>query len=332
MLHVTNGSATAALMRRAGVAGDILPWQDVLHEGPVPASLSPALLADVRARFIAAQGWAPLDDVVDDFARRDAALARFATHDEVVLWFEHDLYDQLQLIQILDRLADLDPGPTRLSLIGIDAFPDVDRFVGLGQLDPTQLASLFPARQPITPTQLSLARDAWHAFRSPDPTAIERLMEGDTSPLPFLRAALHRHLAQFPAVHDGLGRTERQILEAINAGAATPVDVFLADQAREERPFMGDTTLWSYLYRLGADPAPLVAFAGPTVASPPAGPNQELFRHQTVSLTLRGHEVLAGRADRLAGAGIDRWLGGVHLRGADATWRWDGDHLRLVCL
>jgi hypothetical protein len=39
--------------------------------------------------------------------------------------------------------------------------------------------------------------------------------------------------------------------------------------------------------------------------------------------------VLAGQADRARG-GIDRWLGGVHLRGDDAEWRWDGQGRRVV--
>ena len=51
-LHVTNGDSTAAGLREGGVTGDVLPWRDVLHEGPVPP-LAPAALARVRARFLA---------------------------------------------------------------------------------------------------------------------------------------------------------------------------------------------------------------------------------------------------------------------------------------
>ena len=80
-----------------------------------------------------------------DFIRRDRALARFHDHDEVILWFEHDLYDQLQLIQLLDWFAQQELEETRLSLICID------HFFGLGQLTPVQLASLFNTRQEVTP-------------------------------------------------------------------------------------------------------------------------------------------------------------------------------------
>ena len=322
MLHVTNGDSAADRLWAAGVPGAIIAWRDVLHEGPVPAGLSPDELRRHRARFIADLGWTPYEAVLADFERRDRALASFPDHDEVVLWFEHDLYDQLQLIQILDRFAEWDLDRTRLSLVSIDAFPGVEPFHGLGQLRPDQIASLLPDRCAVTPAQLSLARRAWAAFRSTDPRELAPLAVVPSPDLPFLPAALRRHLEQFPAARDGLSRTERQVLEAIDAGAETPVAVFLADQAREPAPFMGDATLWTYLRGLNEGAHPLVAMSTPT-----ANPTTTEFRQQKVWLTDRGRDVLDGRDDRLRPDGIDRWLGGVHLREADAAWRWDGERL-----
>ena len=123
MLHITNGDATVDRIRAAGLPGVVIAWRDVLHEGPVPAGLTLPELSEVRARFIAAQGWAPDEVVREEFAKRDAALAGFGAHEEVVLWFEHDLYDQLQLIQILDWFAGRDRGATALGLINVGAFP-----------------------------------------------------------------------------------------------------------------------------------------------------------------------------------------------------------------
>jgi hypothetical protein len=40
-------------------------------------------------------------------------------------------------------------------------------------------------------------------------------------------------------------------------------------------------------------------------------------------LTAAGGRVLRGQADHVALNGIDRWVGGVHLRGPEARWRWD---------
>jgi hypothetical protein len=39
MLILTNGDSATGAIRAAGIAGEILPWRDVLHDGPVPTGL-----------------------------------------------------------------------------------------------------------------------------------------------------------------------------------------------------------------------------------------------------------------------------------------------------
>lgn len=57
ILHVTNGDIAAELLRASGLAGTVLPWRDILHDGPVPGWVSSDELAATRARHIAARGW-----------------------------------------------------------------------------------------------------------------------------------------------------------------------------------------------------------------------------------------------------------------------------------
>src|SRR6185437_14289421 len=94
-LQVTNGDSAAHTLRELGLPGELLVWRDILHAGPVPA-VGPAELRVVRAEYLSAQGYAPYEAVLTDFTQRDAALDG---HDgDFLLWFEADLYDQLQLI------------------------------------------------------------------------------------------------------------------------------------------------------------------------------------------------------------------------------------------
>jgi hypothetical protein len=326
MLHITNGDSAADTLRQTGLEGEVIPWRDVLHEGPVPAGLALDQLSQLRARFIADCGWGRYEDILANFVQRDSALTQFEAHQEVVLWFEHDLYDQLQLIQLLDWFARQDLSATTLKMICINTFPGVENFHGLGELNPAQLGSLWRTRRAVTAAQLALGSAAWRAFCAPDPTAIEALLGQDTSALPFLRDALLRHLEQFPALGNGLSRTERQILEAVASGAQQPVAIFMAQQAREEHPFMGDDTLWSYIESLSNTHDPLLHADGGAFV-PPDVPHQGL--KQVLTLTERGRAVLAGQADR-ARSGLDRWLGGVHLASSDVEWRWDAQSRRIV--
>src|SRR5262245_26711672 len=103
MLHITNGDSVIMSFKDGQIPGTYMAWKDVLHDGPVPRRDSLEALSDVRAAFLADAfgGGEGYEAARAEFAQRDGALASFADHDEVVLWFEHDLYDQLQLLQIL---------------------------------------------------------------------------------------------------------------------------------------------------------------------------------------------------------------------------------------
>jgi len=300
MLHVTNGDCAAERIRAATVEGEVLPWRDVLHEGPVPAGLGLKELSRLRAQFLAGPSGSSVEEIRNSFDERDRAIAASATHDEIVLWFEHDLYDQLQLIQLLDLLPSFARGrPVRMICI--------DRF--LGELDAAQIASFLPSRAPVTVEQLRLARRAWAAFRAPEPVALAELLEEETGALPFLRAAFRRQLQQLPSTRNGLGRTEQQIVDALLDGARSMSELFRIDQRAETAPFLGDTVYFGYVHRLAAGERPLVAIDG-----------------ATASLTDDGRAVSEGAEDAIALNGIDRWWGGLHQQGRRIRWRWDREH------
>jgi hypothetical protein len=317
MLHITNGDSAANGIRETGIPGAVLSWIDVLHEGPVPPDLDLDQLRTVRAKFIADCGWTSFEEAVGLFSRRDRVLADSLGKDEVVLWFEHDLYDQLQLIQILDWYAHHDLNRTKLTLICAAEY--------LGPSTVERLRERYPERQPISGTQLELARTAWAAFRSPDPTQLTELLQRDSSALPFLSSALWRHLQQFPSTKNGLSRSENQALEAIASGITVLGQVYRASHHdREEALFLGDATFAIYVERLSAGREPLVLREDGQVVKAPRGrgPAPEFWQSQ-VMLTPLGRAVLGEAADQVKLNGIDRWLGGVHLAGPAAKYRWD---------
>ena len=131
-LHVTNGDSTVLGLRGTGLAERVMPWRDVLHEGPVP-DVPDAELRRIRCAFLGVDA--------DLFAERDRLLAEHR-HGEYVLWFEADLYDQLQLVQILARLRALDVPAERITLICVGEHLGIAHFGGLGELSSEQLARL----------------------------------------------------------------------------------------------------------------------------------------------------------------------------------------------
>ena len=315
-LHVTNGDATVPGLRAAGIDGRVLPWRDVLHDGPVPA-VDPARLRRVRAAFIAGAGWADEDAVVRDQADRDATLA---THEgPLLLWFEADLYDQLQLVQILAAVCERGARAPDVELVCIGEHPDVPRFIGLGQLDGDQLEGLLDERQPVGDEALALAEEAWDAFRAPAPTRLPALATAISPSLRFVGEAFDRVGREYPSTRDGLGLTERRVLAALASGPDTAEDVFVHVSAHEARPFLGDLACFFVADRLASGPRPLIDRAAARTEG-----------DTCLSLTPDGERVLAGEADWAELAGLDRWVGGVHLEGHAPAWRWDEATERVV--
>jgi hypothetical protein len=327
-LDITNGDAAGGALKQSGVAGDVLPWRDVLHEGPVPGGIDDAGLARARAAFLSSEGWAHPDrDVIGELRARDDAIARAAERDVIQLWFEHDLYDQLQLLDVLGRLARLDLGDTTLRMVCIGEHPEVPDFRGLGQLTPEQLAALEPEATPVTREQLELATAGWAAFRADTPEAIDSFRARDLSPLPFMAAALHRLGQEYPWTRDGVSRSEHQLLQLVHESDIMLAALFAPAQDLEEAPFAGDLSFLRVAFALWSGPAPLLRFAdgeAPPLERPPTSAWK-----RTLALTELGAEVLSGRADAVDVRGIDRWIGGVHLDGS-RDWRWDADTGHIV--
>jgi hypothetical protein len=140
VLHLTNGDLAAGRISAAGLPGDVLPWRDVLHEGPVPAGLDDDALRAARAEFLGGGAWSR-DSVLRGLRERDARLGAASAEDEVVLWFEPDLYDQLQLVQILDLFA-----KERLEGLFLVQADDY-----LGQQEPEGIARLAQLRAGLSP-------------------------------------------------------------------------------------------------------------------------------------------------------------------------------------
>jgi hypothetical protein len=132
------------------------------------------------------------------------------------------------------------------------------------------------------------------------------LVESDTSALPFLHDALVRHLEQFPALRNGLSRSERHILHLTASGLSGFPELFPAAQKLEEHIWMGDSTFAQYILRL-------------------AGVRHAVLNttDARIQLTDFGRDVHEARADHVRANGVNRWLGGVHLCEGAPMWRWD---------
>ena len=315
ILNITNGDCAVEIMKTANIPGTFLPWRDVLHDGPVPAGLTLEALSEVRANFIIDRGWGTPENIKRDFIERDNTLKLFETYEKVILWFEHDLYDQLQILQILDWFDQNRPKDSSLSIICVDKY--------LGMLSPEEMATLYQYEEPVTEKHFELSKKAWSAFRADTPEQWAALLKVDTTTLPFLEGAILRLLEEYPNCTNGLSRTAQQALKIISQGEKRPGRVFGAFQDTEERKFMGDSSFWEILNQLLDSSPPLLELPEGKELTLPTNSDQEL------TITPQGEEVLSGKRNWLELMQIDNRIGGVHLT-PDNIWCWDSAAKRIV--
>jgi hypothetical protein len=319
-LHIRCGDDIRDKLAEAGVEGDYLSFADPAWLGPPPASN--AWIAG-RAALIAERTGLPRQKIRADLGDAYWRLARApAEYGRIVLWFEHDLYDQAALVRVLAGFAPRKKLPS-IELISVDRFRGIKRFIGLGQLSAAQLATLWSRRKRVSRRQLALGAKAWAALRAPTPEPLKDLLKASIRDLPFLKAALQRHLQELPWPTDGLSLTERGALAVLAKGARTVSEVFAEAQiGREPQPFMGDLFFWSVLRDLIEAPRPPIAVSAAT--------RRAAWHKRLLRLTPTGKALLQGKLDWQATGPLERWVGGIAVAHDAPVRRWNSRTGRVI--
>ncbi len=287
--------------KRAGVEGDHFAFREALVDGPTPAGLDDEQWIEIRTAHLAGTYGEDRDQIREFLTEELAMLEDVCDEEELLLWFDQDLFCQVNLMFIVARLFE-DGCQASLTLVESHHGDEESLDHSIRHLSPEE--------------QETYAR-AWKAWGSEDPAAMEQVLEGDLSEA--LRGAIELHRKRFPSALNGLGQPDQRLLEILDSADAPDNfgDLFVRFSNEEPGYGLGDAQVWSRLAALASDPEPLITIE----AGEEGRPEQAKVR-----ITEPGVRVLGGGTDAVAMRGIDRWLGGVHLT-PDKLWRWSEGRL-----
>jgi hypothetical protein len=308
MIHFHNGDVAASLARRAGVPGRHVPFRESLVGGPVRPKLPMHEWVEERAQFLTEHYGEKLLRVRNELLEQELNIDKAKEEEEIVLWFEHDLYCLVHLLYLMSRLTKA----RRITLIWCPT--------PLGTQSEEDLFNLFQSRAAITPAMANAASLAWKAFTNDDPTALNRFIDDDVADFPFLRDGFRLHASRFPSTRNGLGEVERRAVEAIDNGAADFASLFPRFDSQPPRFGFGDGEFLRHLKHLASVAVPVITIIGEEKANPP----KALF-----SITPAGRNVMEGAIDFIDINNADFWLGGAHLT-RERMWRWDAGLRQIV--
>lgn len=310
ILHVSHSFAGEIGKSGLPCAANNLEWLDLLSAGPV-AALPLKELTALRMDYLHRKG---SFIKTGELPARDEGILQFREYDEICLWFGPLVEEQLCLLQVLDALAEQDMAEVRVT------HPNGD---------PCWFDKLEPAwndRQSVSMLLLNRSREAWRLFCGSDPELLFEFAKKHEESFPCISAAFLILLQELPRTRDGLSAIEATLLESIAGDSRL-------DFAMAKAAVWHD---WNWFrFPLVADlarnlldgPAPLIALLEQGEW------DRTTFRslaQRRVRLTEAGRAVIAGEADAIQLRGIDRWIGGLHLRGTAVPWRWDKEEGKPV--
>jgi hypothetical protein len=303
LIHIHNGEVMAISARRAGLPGEHIAFRDTLVLGPVTPA---ADWLQRRARFLVEAYGEELLRASNSLFEQEQALAGAESHDEIVLWFEHDLFCLTNFLYLLQRFRE-----RNVTFVWCSD--------PLMMREPGDVQLLFDSRAPATPAIFDIAARAWGAYTSPDPRMLNDSIAAARNDLSFLRDGLRLHASRFPSVRNGLGEVENRLLKLIVAGAADFGSLFAQFDDHPPRFGYGDAQVMYTLRYLASRPVPLITMAQ-TKDKPPKA---------TFALTPAGENVARGAVDDTVVNDPDFWLGGANVT-KENVWRWDESRGEII--
>ena len=233
--HILNGDSLACSFPDAQIDGEII----VVREGLIEGDLSGNDLHEFwqsRTKFIGLPGEEYQNRVVSEFEK----MMNAPDHSEFNLWFEYDLFCQVNLWFVISILNNL---PISKKVYAVyTSYLDKSKkqfWNGFGAANSHDLINCFKDRILLNDADLQLGQNLWTAYKNGNLEELTRLARTQSAAFPYLEEVVQAHVDRFPK--DGeKGRPER-VIEDITKNISTEFrEVFKEFWNRESIYGFGD--------------------------------------------------------------------------------------------
>lgn len=206
-LHILNGDAIVPEFRKSGIEGAIVVWREALCDGPIADPIREDSFWDKRAAYIKdALGGEHYEAKMISELDKIRDLSRY---EEVVLWFEYDLFCQANMLACLNFIDH-----NRISLVCLGDELD-GTLRGLGEIAANDFITLYHQKTRLSREDLQFARTAWEAYTDAGLNKLQFIEDSTT--FKHLKPAIQVHITRLPGAN-GLNALEEKMLRLIKAG------------------------------------------------------------------------------------------------------------------
>ncbi|UKJ07434.1 hypothetical protein [Solitalea lacus] len=248
ILHVLNGDALLPNFKRCSFIGDVMIWRECLIEGPLMAQTEVEFWQQ-RCAYISNTYQVPRAEYQHQVVEKLYKIENPAKYAEINLWFEFDLFCQANMFYILHRLAKSNLSNTTVYWVQPEQNSVKEFFGGFGNINNQQLKDFYAQKVPLKVSDLMFAVQVWEAYSANDDQTLSQLIDKAPSVFRFFKEVFEAHLQRntddFTA-----NRIEKRLLEAIQNGVSSEIDLLHRFWENESIYGLGDLQIINYLNNL----------------------------------------------------------------------------------
>lgn len=221
ILHIVNGDDLAKNLDALDIPGDRVIWREMLCEGPTIYELGSEKFIKVRSRFLENTYGIPPKEYEEKFIEELHKLTITNSHDEIVLWFEFDLFSHINMMAVISHLLE-NRKDVPVSLVCSKRLKGEKEFSPLSQLPLKHLSNHYEQRIPLNDDDLEMAGLIWQLYNGDNPQKLKTLIKKETN-FEYLSSCVRAHIERFPHAKTGLNTLERNILKLIEKNNITSI-------------------------------------------------------------------------------------------------------------
>ena len=220
ILHITNGDSTTNYLKKLNFKGDFITWREMLCEGKTEVKVGSEHFWKSRFDFLKQSYKITKKQFIDLTLKEYRNLCNQKSQEEIVLWFEYDLFCQINMIAVISWLKRYRKG-RKISLVCSGEINGSSKKFGLSELSEKQIKEHYKNKVELTQDDISYADYVWQLYCSNDPIKLQNVYQyQQNSNFKYLIDSLLAHLQRFPSIDNGLNSIENNIL---NIAATTKI-------------------------------------------------------------------------------------------------------------
>lgn len=212
LLHITNGDSLTDRLKALNLKGDIITWREMLCEGKTLTNVGSESFWKTRFEFLNKNYKVSKSWFVEKTLKEYRSLCNHKQQDQIVLWFEYDLFCQINMLAVISWLK-THRKYAHISLVCSGNEDETDKMYGLGDVSDEKLLELYENRIELSMNDIEYADYVWQLYCSDNPIRLENLTDFKNYQYDYLSEAIKAHLKRFPTIKNGLNDIENHVLQ-----------------------------------------------------------------------------------------------------------------------